>query len=70
MQTMEQSLANLIQHRIVTVEDGLSRSSRPQQLVGILERAGFPVDVRTAEFGGASAADEPSLGSGLRVAGG
>src|SRR5256884_3873491 len=46
MQTMEQALANLIQHRIVTVEDGLARSSRPQQLIGILERAGFPVDLQ------------------------
>jgi twitching motility protein PilT len=70
MQTMEQSLAHLIQHRVVTVEDGLSRSSRPQQLVGILERAGFPVDVRTADFGGAAADEPAALGSGLRVAGG
>jgi len=69
MQTMEQSLANLIQHRIVTVEDGLSRSSRPQQLIGILERAGFPVPVKTADFGAAPAEDS-SLGAGLRVAGG
>src|SRR5437763_11996419 len=43
MQTMEQALAHLIQHRIVTFEDGLTRSSRPEQLIGILERAGFPV---------------------------
>src|SRR5919205_339227 len=45
MQTLEQSLANLIQHRIVTVEEGLARSSKPEQLTGILERAGFPVDL-------------------------
>src|SRR5437762_2408390 len=63
MQTMEQALANLIQHRIVTVEDGLSRSSRPQQLVGILERAGFPVPVKTADFGAAPPEDS-SLGAG------
>ncbi len=71
MQTMEQSLAQLIQHRIVTPEDGLSRSSRPQQLVGILERAGFPVDLQKVgiEAGGA-AAENASLGGGLRVAGG
>src|SRR5437763_1666788 len=43
MQTMEQALAHLIQHHIVDLEVGLSRSSRPQQLIGILERAGFPV---------------------------
>src|SRR6266568_2000848 len=46
MQTMEQSLADLIQRRVVTLEDGLARSSRPQQLIGILERGGFPVDLQ------------------------
>src|SRR3989440_820388 len=71
MQTMEQALANLIQHRIVTVEDGLSRSSRPQQLLGILERAGFPVDLQQVAVempGGTAAHEEPALGAGLRVA--
>src|SRR5207248_10684719 len=71
MQTMEQALANLIQHRIVTVEDGLARSSRPQQLFGILERAGFPVDLQqvSVELGGTAAAADPALGAALRVAG-
>ena len=72
MQTMEQSLADLIQRRVVTVEDGLSRSSRPQQLIGILERAGFPVDLQQAAVemtGGTAAQEEPALGAGLRVAG-
>jgi twitching motility protein PilT len=71
MQTMEQALAHLIQHQIVKVEDGLSRSSRPQQLIGILERAGFPVDVQhvSVDLGGTAAAEEPALGAGLRVAG-
>src|ERR671937_442488 len=45
MQTMEQSLADLIQRHVVTVETGLSRSSRPQQLIGLLERNGFPVEI-------------------------
>src|SRR5712691_8531699 len=45
MQTMEQSLADLIQKRVVDVQIGLSRSSRPAQLVGLLERAGFPVEL-------------------------
>src|ERR687888_469629 len=45
MQTMEQSLAELITRRVVDVELGLSRSSRPAQLVGLLERAGFEVNV-------------------------
>jgi twitching motility protein PilT len=65
MQTMEQSLADLILRRVVDFEVGLSRSSRPAQLIGLLERAGFPVEVETD-------ADEPAeqLGAGLRVAGG
>jgi twitching motility protein PilT len=71
MQTMEQALAHLIQHRIVNVEDGLSRSSRPQQLIGYLERAGFPVELQhvSVDLGGPAAAEEPALGVGLRVAG-
>jgi twitching motility protein PilT len=71
MQTMEQALADLIQRRVVTVEDGLSRSSRPQQLIGILERSGFPVDVQhvAPDLSGTAAAEEPALGAGLRVAG-
>ena len=67
MQTMEQSLAHLIQHRIVTLEEGLARSSKPEQLTGILERAGFPVDLAAAVDLGV--AHEPALGGGLRVAG-
>jgi len=66
MQTMEQSLAELIQRRIVDVEVGLSRSSRRAQLIGVLERNGFPVEVPVdlSEPQG-----EAPLGAGLRVAG-
>jgi twitching motility protein PilT len=67
MQTMEQSLAHLIQHRIVTLEEGLARSSKPEQLIGILERAGFPVNISAAVDLGV--APEPAFGGGLRVAG-
>jgi twitching motility protein PilT len=69
MQTMEQALAHLIQHRIVTFDDGLARSSRPDQLIGILERAGFaiPAQAPTVDLSGVH--EEPSLGAGLRVAG-
>jgi twitching motility protein PilT len=68
MQTMEQALANLITTRIVKFDDGLSRSSRPQQLIGILERAGFPVDVaKPVDL--SAIEEEPALGAGLRVAG-
>jgi twitching motility protein PilT len=41
MQTMEQALADLITRRVVKIDDALSRSSRPDQLMGILERGGF-----------------------------
>jgi twitching motility protein PilT len=68
MQTMEQSLGDLIMRRVVTLEMGLSRSSRPGQLIGLLERSGFPVEL-TPDLNEAPAVQEPSLGAGLRVAG-
>jgi twitching motility protein PilT len=40
MMTMEQSLAELVQRRMISTEVAYSRSSRPDQLAGILERAG------------------------------
>jgi twitching motility protein PilT len=43
MQTMEQALADLALRRVVSLTDALSRSSRPDQLTGILERSGFDV---------------------------
>ncbi len=67
MQTMEQSLADLIQKRVVSLEVGLSRSSRPQQLIGLLERAGFPVEL-PKDLGNPFGEDAP-LAGGLRVAG-
>src|SRR6266568_2935309 len=69
MQTMEQALADLTVRRVVKVEDALNRSSRPQQLIGILERAGFPVDMHKASVDLSGMEEEPALGSGLRVAG-
>jgi twitching motility protein PilT len=67
MQTMEQSLGDLIMRRVVDLDVGLSRSSRPSQLIGLLERSGFPVEL-TPDLG-APPVEEPSLGAGLRVAG-
>src|ERR671930_90752 len=64
MQTMEQSLADLILRRVIRLEDGLSRSGEPAQLRGILERAGFPV---REEMPGAQDADGRLSGT-LRVA--
>jgi twitching motility protein PilT len=60
MQTMEQALADLITRRVVSVEAGLNQSSRKEQLIGLLERAGFDVN-------GALAREMPA--PGLRVAG-
>jgi twitching motility protein PilT len=62
MQTMEQSLADLTLRGVITLETALSRSSKTEQLYGLLERAGFAVDPALVT------APEPSLGS-LRVAG-
>jgi twitching motility protein PilT len=66
MQTMEQSLTELVQKRLVTVPEAASRSSRPEALMSALERAGVPIPSMPTE--GASALS-PSLGGGLRVAG-
>jgi hypothetical protein len=41
MQTMEQSLADLTMRRVITLEVALSRTSHREQLLGLLERAGF-----------------------------
>jgi twitching motility protein PilT len=68
MQTMEQSLGDLIMRRIVDFEVGLSRSSRPSQLIGLLERSGFPVEL-PPDLSAQPKAEEAPLGAGLRVAG-
>ncbi len=41
MQTMEQSLADLAMRRVITSDIAFSRSTRPEQLQGLLERAGY-----------------------------
>jgi twitching motility protein PilT len=53
MQTMEQSLADLTLRGVITLDVALSRSSRPEQLYSLLERAGFQVS--------GAASDVPSL---------
>jgi twitching motility protein PilT len=69
MQTMEQSLAGLIQRRVVTFEEGLSRSSRPDQLIGILERAGYEVPARVTPVDVGVVDEVPTASATLRVAG-
>jgi Tfp pilus assembly ATPase PilU len=63
MQTMEQALGELVLRRIVTLETALSRSSRPEQLLGLLERNGF--DLSSLD----DPKEEASPLGGLRVAG-
>ena len=62
MMTMEQSLADLVQRRVVAPEVAFARSSRPEQLRGLLERAGFS--------GGAAVLEPVEATGGLRLAGG
>src|SRR6266536_2529488 len=48
MQTMEQSLSDLTLRGVITLEAAIGRSSRPEQLFGLLERAGFDVSSEQA----------------------
>ena len=64
MQTMEQSLLELVQKRLITVLDALGRSSRPEALVSSLERAGIPIPVVSTD-----SAPSASIAGSLRVAG-
>jgi len=62
MQTMEQSLAELVSRHLISIEQAVSRSTRPEQLMGQLERSGI-------QTGQASTGGSDAPGSGLRVAG-
>jgi len=61
MQTMEQGLADLVIREVITQETALARSSRPEQLLGLLERSGH--------FEDEEATDDAAAASGLRLAG-
>ena len=69
MQTMEQALAELTLRHVVTLDAALARSSRPDQLLGLLERANFDTSAAYAEPEQQPQPLQP-LGAGLRVAGG
>jgi twitching motility protein PilT len=69
MQTMEQALADLTTRRVVGLEEALSHSSRPDQLIGILERAGFDVAGARAQAGAAQAHAPQQAAPALRMAG-
>ena len=66
MVTMEQSLADLILRNVITADLGFSRSSRPDQLRGLLERSGW-TELGTAPTVASPFAD--GEGAGLRLAG-
>jgi twitching motility protein PilT len=68
MQTMEQSLSELTLRHVITLEDALSRSSRPDQLLGLLERAGFDTSSAYAEPEPTHDLSLQPLGGGLRIA--
>ena len=55
MQTMEQALADLVLRQVVDYEEALARTTRVEQLLGILERAGMVVGA-----GGTSGTPMPS----------
>ena len=61
MQTMEQSLAELTLERVITPEAAFSRTTRGEQLLGLLERGGMSV-------AGLELTGQPAGGAGLRLA--
>jgi len=61
MQTMEQSLAELVLRGVIAKHVALGTSSRRDQLEGLLERAGFAAP--------AESSPQPPLAAGLRLAG-
>jgi twitching motility protein PilT len=65
MQTMEQSLADLVLRHVITQETAFSRSSRPDQLRGLLERAGMTHAAPAAPNG---SDNKTTTDSGLRLA--
>ena len=66
MQTMEQSLSDLVQKKIVSFDEAVGRSSRKEALISALERAGVFIPVN---FTDGTPAATPGLGAALRVAG-
>jgi twitching motility protein PilT len=56
MQTMEQALADLVLRHVVSLDEAVARTTRPEQLLGILQRAGVAVPATSGN------------GSGLKVA--
>jgi twitching motility protein PilT len=73
MQTMEQALADLVLRQVVDFEEALARTTRVEQLVGVLERAGHvvaPDDTSTVApiVSTGTAIGQSNGNTGLRVA--
>jgi twitching motility protein PilT len=68
MQTMEQSLADLVLRSVITPELAFARSSRPDQLQGLLERSGMTNFTAPTVGNGSTAGSETPAESGLRLA--
>jgi twitching motility protein PilT len=68
MQTMEQSLSELTLRQVITLDVAISRSSRPDQLLGLLERAGYDISSAYAEPEPTHDLSLQPLGGGLRIA--
>jgi twitching motility protein PilT len=68
MQTMEQSLADLVLRHVVTADMAFARSSRPDQLQGLLERSGMTNFTPPAAGNGSNAGNQTPVQSGLRLA--
>jgi twitching motility protein PilT len=51
MQTMNQSLAQLVQRRLITSEDAIARSSDPEELRNILGKGSAPMQQRGPNSG-------------------
>ena len=51
MQTLEQALAELVMRGIISQDTAMNKSSRPEQLMGLLERAGMAVKQPPTDIG-------------------
>ncbi|HEY2353918.1 MAG TPA: type IV pilus twitching motility protein PilT [Gaiellaceae bacterium] len=61
MQTMEQALADLVLRQVVDYEEALARTTRLEQLLGVLERAGMVIG---SGGGGGAPMAPPMVGAG------
>jgi twitching motility protein PilT len=68
MQTMEQSLADLTLRGVITPDVAFSRSSRPDQLRGLLERAGMTNLPDGSAAGSQQSSPTTGSSAGLRLA--